>query len=149
MIKRIDFTYEMALAIHSCAKKQTRRPIKCERTQQPKYNVGDILVVSVPTKSPPMERIFLCVKDRRTERLHDISIADIEREGFEPIECDGDEYCSLCRKDVCDFSNDILHRARFIETWQDIYRHSDWDWHKNPKVWVYTFETITEEVAFA
>ena len=76
-------------------------------------------------------RIWLKVTDVRVERLQDITIDEIRREGLEP------------RFKVKDkFSGDIA-RGRFLELWNSTIKKSDLDrygWSANPYVFVIEFE---------
>lgn len=76
-------------------------------------------------------RIWLKVTDVRVERLQDITIDEIRREGLEP------------RFKVKDkFSGDIA-RGRFLELWNSTIKKSELDrygWDANPFVWVVSFE---------
>ena len=76
-------------------------------------------------------RIWLKVTDVKVERLQDITIDEIRREGLEP------------RFKVKDkFSGDIA-RGRFLELWNSTIKKSDLDrygWDANPWVWVVEFE---------
>lgn len=76
-------------------------------------------------------RIWLKVTNVRVERLQEITIDEIRREGLEP------------RFKVKDkFSGDIA-RGRFLELWNSTIKKSDLDrygWDVNPFVWVVSFE---------
>lgn len=76
-------------------------------------------------------RIWLKVTDVRVERLQDITIDEIRKEGLEP------------RFDVKDKFSDGIARGRFLELWNSTIKKSDLDrygWDANPWVWVIEFE---------
>lgn len=76
-------------------------------------------------------RIWLRVTDVRVERLQDITIDEIRKEGLEP------------RFDVKDKFSDGIARGRFLELWNSTIKKSDIDrygWDANPWVWVIEFE---------
>ena len=76
-------------------------------------------------------RIWLRVTDVRVERLQDITIDEIRKEGLEP------------RFDVKDKFSDGIARGRFLELWNSTIKKSDLDrygWDANPWVWVIEFE---------
>ena len=76
-------------------------------------------------------RIWLRVTDVRVERLQDITIDEIRKEGLEP------------RFDVKDKFSDGIARGRFLELWNSTIKKSDLDrygWDANPYVWVIEFE---------
>ena len=76
-------------------------------------------------------RIWLRVTDVRVERLQDITIDEIRKEGLEP------------RFDVKDKFSDGIARGRFLELWNSTIKKSDIDrygWDASPWVWVIEFE---------
>lgn len=76
-------------------------------------------------------RIWLRVTDVRVERLQDITIDEIRKEGLEP------------RFDVKDKFSDGIARGRFLELWNSTIKKSDLDrygWDASPWVWVIEFE---------
>ena len=76
-------------------------------------------------------RIWLRVTDVRVERLQDITIDEIRKEGLEP------------RFDVKDKFSDGIARGRFLELWNSTVKKSDLDrygWDASPWVWVIEFE---------
>lgn len=76
-------------------------------------------------------RIWLKVTDVRVERLQDITIEGIRKEGLEP------------RFNVKDKFSDGIARGRFLELWNSTIKKSDLDrygWDANPYVWVISFE---------
>ena len=76
-------------------------------------------------------RIWLKVTDVRVERLQDITIERIRKEGLEP------------RFKVKDKFSDGIARGRFLELWNNTIKKSDLDrygWDANPWVWVVEFE---------
>lgn len=76
-------------------------------------------------------RIWLKVTDVRVERLQEITIDDIRKEGLEP------------RFDVKDKFSDGIARGRFLELWNSTIKKSDLDrygWNASPWVWVIEFE---------
>lgn len=76
-------------------------------------------------------RIWLRVTDVRVERLQDITIDEIRKEGLEP------------RFDVKDKFSDGIARGRFLELWNSTIKKSDLDrygWDASPWVWVVEFE---------
>ena len=76
-------------------------------------------------------RIWLKVTDVRVERLQDITIEGIRKEGLEP------------RFNVKDKFSDGIARGRFLELWNNTIKKSDLDqygWEANPWVWVIEFE---------
>ena len=76
-------------------------------------------------------RIWLKVTDVRVERLQDITIEGIRKEGLEP------------RFNVKDKFSDGIARGRFLELWNSTIKKSDLDrygWDANPWVWVIEFE---------
>ncbi len=80
-------------------------------------------------------RIWLKVTDVRVERLQDITIEGIRKEGLEP------------RFNVKDKFSDGIARGRFLELWDSTIKKSDLDrygWDANPWVWVVEFERCEE-----
>lgn len=76
-------------------------------------------------------RIWLKVTDVRVERLQDITIDEIRKEGLEP------------RFNVKDKFSDGIARGRFLELWNSTIKKSDLDrygWDANPYVFVIEFE---------
>ena len=76
-------------------------------------------------------RIWLKVTDVRVERLQEITIDEIRKEGLEP------------RFDVKDKFSDGIARGRFLELWNSTIKKSDLDrygWNASPWVWVIEFE---------
>lgn len=76
-------------------------------------------------------RIWLKVTDVRVERLQDITIDEIRKEGLEP------------RFNVKDKFSDGIARGRFLELWNSTIKKSDLDrygWSANPYVFVIEFE---------
>lgn len=76
-------------------------------------------------------RIWLRVTDVRVERLQDITIDEIRKEGLES------------RFDVKDKFSDGIARGRFLELWDSTIKKPDIDrygWDANPWVWVVEFE---------
>ena len=76
-------------------------------------------------------RIWLKVADVRVERLQDITIDEIRKEGLEP------------RFNVKDKFSDGIARGRFLELWNSTIKKSDLDrygWSANPYVFVIEFE---------
>ena len=76
-------------------------------------------------------RIWLKVTGVRVERLQDITIDEIRKEGLEP------------RFNVKDKFSDGIARGRFLELWNGTIKKSDLDrygWDANPFVWVIEFE---------
>lgn len=76
-------------------------------------------------------RIWLKVTDVRVERLQDITIEGIRKEGLEP------------RFNVKDKFSDGIARGRFLELWNNTIKKSDLDhygWDANPYVFVIEFE---------
>lgn len=76
-------------------------------------------------------RIWLRVTDVRVERLQDITIDEIRKEGLEP------------RFDVKDKFSDGIARGRFLELWNSTIKKPDIDrygWDASPWVWVIEFE---------
>lgn len=76
-------------------------------------------------------RIWLKVTDVRVERLQNITIEGIRKEGLEP------------RFNVKDKFSDGIARGRFLELWNSTIKKSDLDrygWDANPYVWVISFE---------
>ena len=76
-------------------------------------------------------RIWLKVTDVRVERLQDITIEGIRKEGLEP------------RFNVKDKFSDGIARGRFLELWNNTIKKSALDkygWDANPWVWVIEFE---------
>ena len=76
-------------------------------------------------------RIWLKVTDVRVERLQDITIEGIRKEGLEP------------RFKVKDKFSDGIARGRFLELWNNTIKKSDLDhygWDANPYVFVIEFE---------
>lgn len=76
-------------------------------------------------------RIFLRVKDVRSERLHNMSEKDAEREG---IISSSDEHCFCLRE--------------FIELWDSTIKKDKlpmYGWYSNPWVWVIDFEVIESQ----
>lgn len=98
----------------------------------PRFSESSKLIYH-PSIHMPKEaaRIWLKVTDVRVERLQEITIDEIRREGLEP------------RFKVKDkFSGDIA-RGRFLELWNSTIKKSDLDrygWDVNPFVWVIEFE---------
>lgn len=80
-------------------------------------------------------RILLRVKDVRVERLQDITIEGIEREGF---------YCEPPYTKE-HFAYEAGMRIHFIEMWNSSFRQDNlkkFSWNENPYVWVVEFEMI-------
>lgn len=76
-------------------------------------------------------RIWLKVTDVRVERLQDITIEGIRKEGLEP------------RFNVKDKFSDGIARGRFLELWNSTIKKSDlerYGWDASPWVWVIEFE---------
>lgn len=76
-------------------------------------------------------RIWLRVTDVRVERLQDITIDEIRKEGLEP------------RFDVKDKFSDGIARGRFLELWNSTIKKPNIDrygWDASPYVWVVEFE---------
>lgn len=76
-------------------------------------------------------RIWLKVTDVRVERLQDITIEGIRKEGLEP------------RFNVKDKFSDGIARGRFLELWNNTIKKSDlerYGWDANPYVFVIEFE---------
>lgn len=76
-------------------------------------------------------RIWLKVTDVRVERLQDITIDEIRKEGLEP------------RFNVKDKFSDGIARGRFLELWNSTIKKSNLDrygWSANPYVFVIEFE---------
>ena len=89
--------------------------------------------VKRPSIHMPKEaaRIWLKVTDVRVERLQDITIEGIRKEGLEP------------RFNVKDKFSDGIARGRFLELWNSTIKKSDLDrygWSANPYVFVIEFE---------
>lgn len=85
-------------------------------------------------------RLTLRVTDVRVERLHDISEADARAEGAHHQNGNHDEY-GLCRELVVEAKDDYRH------IWESLYpTSSPKAWHRNPWVWVYSFEVIKKNV---
>ncbi len=88
-----------------------------------------------PSLHMPKEaaRIWLKVTDVRVERLQEITIDEIRKEGLEP------------RFDVKDKFSDGIARGRFLELWNSTIKKSDLDrygWNANPYVFVIEFIRI-------
>lgn len=80
-------------------------------------------------------RIFLRVTDVRVEKLQDITLKDIEREGL---------YCDLEYADptrTCHYAYEPGMRIHFTKLWDSHAPHG-YGWDKNPWVWVYSFERV-------
>ena len=82
-------------------------------------------------------RIWLKVTDVRVERLQDITIEGIRKEGLEP------------RFNVKDKFSDGIARGRFLELWNNTIKKSDLDhygWDANPYVWAIEFERCEKPI---
>jgi len=89
-------------------------------------------------------RLFLDVKSVRVERVHDISLKDIEEEGF---------YCEDSSGSWNDYKdkNFVLHdiyepgmRIHFAKFWDTLNAKRGYSWERNPWVWVYEFMRVKE-----
>lgn len=92
-------------------------------------------IIYHPSIHMPKEaaRIWLKVTDVRVERLQEITIDEIRKEGLEP------------RFDVKDKFSDGIARGRFLELWNSTIKKSDLDrygWNANPYVFVIEFIRI-------
>lgn len=101
-------------------------------------DVADI-VKWKPSIHMPKEaaRIWLKVTDVRVERLQDITIEGIRKEGLEP------------RFNVKDKFSDGIARGRFLELWNNTIKKSDLDhygWNANPYVWAIEFERCEKPI---
>ena len=95
--------------------------------------------VKRPSIHMPKEaaRIWLKVTDVRVERLQDITIEGIRKEGLEP------------RFNVKDKFSDGIARGRFLELWNNTIKKSDLDhygWDANPYVFVIEFERCEKPI---
>lgn len=106
-----------------------------------KERIGD--VVPEPKWRPPIHmarsaaRLFLRVTDVRVERVQDITLGDIEREGL---------YCDPpYTREHYAYENGM--RRHWIQLWDEINAKRGHPWESNPWVWVYVFERISEEDA--
>lgn len=82
-------------------------------------------------------RIFLRVTDVRCERLQEISIADIKREGV-----------VVPKIDVPEVSDEAYLWFAFQTLWDSTVNKADvekYGWNANPWVWVYGFELVYKE----
>ena len=80
-------------------------------------------------------RIFLRMTDVRVERLQDISLEDIEREGL---------YCDPpYTKDHFAYPGGM--RLHWIKLWDSLNSKRGYGWDTNPWVWVYVFEVIKND----
>lgn len=82
-------------------------------------------------------RIFLRVTDVRCERLQEISIADIKREGV-----------VVPKIDVPEVSDEAYLWFAFQVLWDSTVKKADvekYGWNANPWVWVYGFELVYKE----
>lgn len=85
-------------------------------------------------------RLTLHVTDVRAEQLQDISEEDAQAEGAHHQNGNPDEY-GLCRELVVEAKDDYRH------IWESLYpTSSPKAWHRNPWVWVYSFEVIKKNV---
>jgi len=81
-------------------------------------------------------RLFIRVKNVRVERLQDISLEDIENEGF---------YCDPEYSDPNGISRHAYPmgmRIHFSKFWDYLNAKRGYDWKSNPWVWVYEFEKV-------
>lgn len=103
-------------------------------------------------------RLFLRVTDVRVERLHDITISEMQREGARPKNINprkGGDGCSCawekegCKNEPCPnrdaYEYDCMEAA-FCEVW-DSTTPPRYAWAANPWVWVIEFERISKEEA--
>ncbi len=74
-------------------------------------------------------RIFLKIKEIRIEKIQDITLQDIEREGIKIEQLD--------RHDT------IIDN--FIKLWDSINKKRGYGWEQNCYVWVYDFEAMNEK----
>ena len=74
-------------------------------------------------------RLFLRVTDVRAERLQEITEADAQAEGVEPV------YGN-------DFASEKRHYPAFARLWEKLNTKRGYGWDTNPWVWVYTFERL-------
>ena len=79
-------------------------------------------------------RLFLRVTDVKVKRLHDISLKDIEQEGFycEP------EYMNPFR--MVHYAYEPGMRIHFAKFWDSLNAKRGFSWKTNPWVWVISFE---------
>lgn len=78
-------------------------------------------------------RIFLQVTDVRPERIQDITLEDIEREG---IYCEGMGYT----KNHPAYPGGM--RIHWLKLWDSLNAKRGFGWEENPWVWAYTFEQV-------
>lgn len=95
-------------------------------------------------------RIWLRVTDVRVERLQDIGVQDVIREGVLPDKVDRCTFCGYgalhypeCDYERCDNYNGLRYFKPFIDIWNSTVRSTDrerYGWAANPWVWVIAFE---------
>jgi len=86
-----------------------------------------------------MARIFLKITDVRVEKLQDISVSDIEKEG---IAFDTGRLEKYCNTDD-EFNDNVCEEffERWIECWNKT-AQKGYKWEDNPYVFVYDFERV-------
>lgn len=81
-------------------------------------------------------RLWLRVTDVRVERLQDISVDDVESEGYDTYCCSGfDNGLPTCGCEGRPFMG-----SEFPNDWDSIYAKRGFGWDANPWVWVIEFE---------
>jgi len=90
-------------------------------------------------------RLFLKVKDIRVERLQEISIGEICKEGIETDCRDCIDHYGECGEendedDECGLHDDTF--SNFESLWNSINAKRGYGWDSNPWVWVISFERI-------
>lgn len=95
-------------------------------------------------------RLFLKVIDVRAERLHDMSIDDIRKEGVQLTAREEECHCTWategCRQQPCtnrDAYLPAMYTLKFAELWDSTIRDDAYltdSYSKNPWVWVIEFE---------
>ena len=103
--------------------------------------------VKVGTRVPngclkEMTRIFLKITDVKVERLQDISIDEIEKEGVSFDKGRLEKYCTS------DDEFDSLVREEFLLRWIELWNKTapkGHKWEDNPYVFVYEFKKVNKE----
>lgn len=113
------------------------------------WKPGESPLPWIPSIHMPKEaaRIFLRVKNVRSERLQEISESDAIAEGIKTIVHDGQSiyYFYPCN-DLRDDSYLDYPITSFYSLWRSIYGEESWK--QNPLVWVYEFEVIEKPEDF-
>ena len=90
-------------------------------------------------------RLHIVLTSIRVERLQDITVRDIKREG-PPLDDDAGSLWRFAQRQGKRRVSEFYFRQAFQIYWDSINLPRGWGWNKNPLVWVLGFKLATREV---